>query len=53
VSWNTASWLLGRDVTDEEAEWVEELSMVFIDSDYQYEDLIRAVVTSDHYRRVR
>ncbi|MFK7987359.1 MAG: DUF1585 domain-containing protein [Sandaracinaceae bacterium] len=47
----TAEWLVGRELADEEEPWVRELTAEFTESDFRYRDLVRAVVTSDTYRR--
>jgi hypothetical protein len=53
VSRNAAAWLLGRDLAPEEAVWVEELALAFTNSGYNYKALIKAIIDSDHYRRVQ
>ena len=54
VATRTAEWLLGRGVDAEvEYEWIETLADEFADSGYQYRDLVRAIVQSESYRRVR
>ena len=50
VARTTAEWLLGREVTDEV--WVDELAATFSTSDFQYSELVKAIVLSDNYRRV-
>ncbi|MFN3202607.1 MAG: hypothetical protein ACE366_29720 [Bradymonadia bacterium] len=49
----TAEWLLGRDLDVKESTWAAELSADFVYSDYSYRQLIKAVLTSSVYRRVR
>ena len=53
VAYQTASWLLGRELWAEEVDWVEELAVDFVSNDYNYRDLIQAIVQSPTYRRVR
>ena len=45
--------LLGRQLFDEEGDWLEKLVIEFANSNYSYRELVRAVVTSPVYRRVR
>src|SRR5690606_7547400 len=47
----TAERLLGRELHDEEEPWVRELTGRFLESDFRYRELVRAIVTSDTYRR--
>lgn len=47
----TAEWLLGRELHAEEEPWVRELTGRFLESDFRYRELVRAIVTSDTYRR--
>ena len=47
----TAEWLLGRSVSDAEEPWVRELTARFLESDFRYRELVRAIVTSETYRR--
>ncbi|MFO0681736.1 MAG: DUF1585 domain-containing protein [Sandaracinus sp.] len=49
----TAEWLLGRSLAEDEAAWSDELASTFVGSDMRYRDVVRAIVTSDTYRRVR
>ena len=46
-------WLLGRAVDPSEEAWVEDLAFRFADGGYLYQDLVRMIVTSRTYRRVR
>lgn len=48
---NTASWLLGRELTDDEEAWARDLTQDFLGSDFRYRELVRAIVTSETYRR--
>jgi hypothetical protein len=45
--------MLGREANPSERAWIEELSRKFLSSGYRYRDLIKSIVTSDLYRRVR
>jgi hypothetical protein len=45
--------MLGREATPAEVIWSKELSRDFLNSGYRYRDLVKAIVTSDLYRRVR
>jgi hypothetical protein len=49
----TFEWLMGREAQALDQAWLEELSQTFVASGYRYRDLVREVLTSDHYRRVR
>ena len=53
VSKKIASNLLGRDVLPSEGEWVNDLARGFVTTDYGYKSLVKSVVKSDVYRRVR
>ena len=53
VAYNTATWLLGRDLYEEEGEWLDDLAIDFVSGDYSYRKLVKAIVSSDVYRRVR
>lgn len=49
----TAARLLGRELSDDEQAWTKQLAVDFAQGGYSYRALIKAVVTSDVYRRVR
>ena len=53
VARNTVQWLLGRSVEPSEEAWIDELAYRFASGGHQYRDLIRLIVTSRTYRRVR
>jgi len=53
VASNTATWLLGRELGDDDDAWLADLTERFVHSDYRYRTLVRDIVTSDVYRRVR
>jgi len=48
-----ASWLLHRETRANEELWLRDLEDTLVGGDFAYRDLVRAVVTSDTYRRVR
>jgi len=52
-SGNVVRWLLGREVGEEEAAWQATLATRFVQRGYSWRALVKAVVTSDVYRRVR
>jgi hypothetical protein len=45
--------LLRRDLRSDEADWLDSLHGDFVNSAYRYRSLIKAIVTSENYRRVR
>ncbi len=47
----TAQWMLGRELREDEEVWARELTDAFLDSSFRYRDLVRAVATSETYRR--
>jgi len=53
VSSYAASWLLGRTLHKSEAAWLDKLAIDFVAKGYSYRKLVKAIVTSDVYRRVR
>ncbi|MFT7625228.1 MAG: hypothetical protein ACI9WU_004419, partial [Myxococcota bacterium] len=53
VAYKTANWLLGRPLGPQEGAWLDTLALEFVTGDYSYRDLVKAIVTSDVYRRVR
>ena len=54
VARRSAEHLLGRELTSKEQdELLPELTRAFASSDYDYAELVRAIVTSPTYRRVR
>lgn len=50
---NAVRMLFGREPAEHEAAWVQELATRFVQEGYSWRGLIKAVVTSDVYRRVR
>ncbi|MFT7520255.1 MAG: hypothetical protein ACI9MC_002400, partial [Kiritimatiellia bacterium] len=52
VANNAASSLLGRDLAENDDEWLEGLTQGFKDSEFRYRELIRDIVTSPNYRRL-
>lgn len=53
IAATTAQRLLGRELSKDEREWAKQLAVDFAQSGYSYRQLVRSVVTSDVYRRVR
>ena len=53
VTARAVHWLMGREVHEDEREWVELLASEFAASGYRYKDLVKAIVQSETYRRVR
>lgn len=45
--------LFGRELNAEEEAWLSELARRFVASQYSYKELVKAIVTSPVYRRVR
>lgn len=48
-----ATWLLGRAPLPEEEPWIDELATGFVQSDYRWRSLVKAIVTSSAYRSVQ
>jgi hypothetical protein len=53
VASRAAEWLLGRPFAEDERKWQTALARDFVTSGYDYRALVRAIVTSPTYRRVR
>ncbi|MGC6416406.1 MAG: hypothetical protein ACON3Z_04795 [Bradymonadia bacterium] len=54
VARRTAEWLLGDGMlTSEDSDWLSELARQFVFSDLSYKTLVKSVVMSPRYRRVR
>ena len=53
VAKRTAEGMLGRETTADEQSWIADLSRDFLASGYRYRSLVKSIVTSDVYRRVR
>jgi len=49
----TAEWLLGRELRREEQPWLDDLAFAYVQGGLRYRDLVRSIVTSQVYRRVR
>jgi hypothetical protein len=47
----TVSWLFGREANADEEAMLDELTAQFLDGDFSYPDLVRAIVTHETYRR--
>ncbi len=50
---NAARWLLGRETLPDEDPWVDELGQAFVDSEWDWKALVKAIVTSPVYGRVQ
>jgi hypothetical protein len=50
---NAAQMLLGREISASEDSWLTELSATFANANYSYKALVKAIVMSPAYRRVR
>jgi hypothetical protein len=50
---NFAVWLLGRSMLPDEEPWLDDVTGIFVESNYDVKTLVFAIVTSDFYRRVR
>lgn len=48
----TAEWLLGRPVSEDDAEWLEDVATDFANGGYRWRSLVRDIVLSDAYRSV-
>jgi len=48
-----AEWLLGEAAFDADPAWFDGLGETFVGTDFSWRELVKAVVTSDVYRRVR
>ena len=53
VARTAVKWLLGREATEGEEPWVQQLALDFVAGGYHYRDLVRDIVTSDTWRRVQ
>ncbi|MCO4769144.1 MAG: DUF1549 domain-containing protein [Deltaproteobacteria bacterium] len=53
VAQKTAGWLLGRDLAEVEEDWLDEIAGRFADGQFNYKALVRDILTSERYRRVR
>jgi NAD-dependent dihydropyrimidine dehydrogenase PreA subunit len=53
VATNTAQWLLGRNVDRRDGPWIDGLADGFRRDGLDYKALVRAIVTSENYRRLR
>lgn len=53
VAQRAAEWLLGRGLDAEDEEWVATLAQSFVAGNYSYRNLVRDIVTSARYRRIR
>jgi len=53
VSTRAVENMFGREASSDEQEWIGELSRDFLASGYRYKALVKSIVTSETYRRVR
>ena len=53
VSRNTAEWLLGREMTETDQDWIDTLSRRFVRGGLNFRNLVKDVVQSEQYRRVK
>ena len=48
-----AQWLRGLPLTEGDEGWLDDLEAAFVDHNYSYRQLLKAIVTSPMYRRAR
>jgi len=53
VARKTAEWLTGRTTSPKDNGWLGQLARDFVASGFRYKTLVKAIVTSPQYRRVR
>ena len=53
IAEKSAEWLFGRVIAPTDRSMVQELAVDFVASGFSYKELVKAIVTSDVYRRVR
>lgn len=53
VATRTAEWLTGREMTESDQEWLDELASEFSTSEFRYRELVKQVILSDNFRRVQ
>jgi hypothetical protein len=53
VARKAGEWLMGREMTEDEKGWIDALALDFVGSGYRYRELVKAIVMSPTYRRVR
>lgn len=53
IAKRTAEWLIGRSLENDEYDWRDGIAKTFVWSDLNYRALVKAIVTSDVYRRVK
>jgi hypothetical protein len=53
VSQKIAARLMGRELLDDEADWLRKLAQEFVSSNYSYKSLVKAILKSENYRRVQ
>ena len=53
ITTKTAEWLMGREMTEVDGPWLDQLSTDFVGGDFQYKALVKQIITSDNYRRTQ
>lgn len=53
VARRTSEWLLGRELDADDQKWVDSLARDFVQDGYSYRALVKRIVQSPRYRRVR
>ena len=53
VSRKIAARLMGRELLEEENDWLQDLAKTFVSSNYSYKSLVKAILKSENYRRVQ
>lgn len=53
TSVRAVEWLLAREPSPQEADWMDSITTRFVGTGLAYPELVRSIVTSDTYRRVR
>ena len=53
VARQTAEWLSGRATSEKDTAWLHKLAINFVQSGFSYQDLVKQIVSSPQYRRVR
>ena len=50
---NAFKWLVGRSVLADEQNWLDQVTLSFMDQNYPFKSLVKSIVSSEIYRRVR
>jgi hypothetical protein len=53
VSQKIAARLMGRELLEDEADWLRKLAQEFVSSNYSYKSWVKAILKSENYRRVQ